>query len=202
MLNKKQPDTDGCRQQSDRQMHEQERLDAHEPGHADHDKSYCTVSDHRAHPRTPSRVHQANWQAMLHNKQIPRAKTKHDNLITVEPICEPAPSRQRKILTNSQRRNIADAPPREIARTCVVDRMTPAPSVVGCQRQCPEHATQPVVGGATPEEGTMTTIMLDHEQTNEEPSGRHSNDKGQTIPKAQSHPHRIPKSDKRTGRYN
>ena len=148
----------------------------------------------------PATSHQSDRQSMLHNEQIGRTQTEHEQRVAVEPIAEPAPTRQGEILAHCQRGDVADAAALEIARACVMDCMASTPGIVGRQRQRADHAPNPVVHNATAEESAVATVMLDHEKTNEEARGRHSYDEAQPIAEAKSSPHADPEHDKRSAR--
>jgi hypothetical protein len=55
----------------------------------------------------------------------------------------------------------------------VVNGVGASPKIIRRKRQHPDHASDPVVGETAMEEGTMTAIVLDHEQPHEKARRRH-----------------------------
>jgi hypothetical protein len=121
----------------------------------------------------PSSAHEADRQAVLYEEQIGRAQPEHDDRVPVDAIAKPAPSRQRHVLPYGQRVDVAHAATIEIARRRVVHGMGASPKIVRRERQHPDRASDPVVGGTTMEEGAMAAIMLDHEKPHQKARGRH-----------------------------
>lgn len=76
------------------------------------------------------------------------------------------PPKQTKgpVFRNRERVNIADPTTSKVPRRGMVDRMCPAPNVVGRQRQHAQHAPDPITGPATAEKGRMAAIMLDRKE--------------------------------------
>src|SRR5215470_10466628 len=79
--------------------------------------------------------------------------------------------------THCQRVDVADSPSVKMARVCMMNRMCAAPVVVRRQRQNTEKPAHPVVRQTIAKEGTMSAIMLDHEQTYEKAGSRHPRQK-------------------------
>src|SRR5262245_21987903 len=78
----------------------------------------------------------------------------------------------------------------------MMNSMATPPRVVGCQREYAEHTANPIVRQAMPEEGAVTAIMLDHEETYEKPCSGYSNNKGKPVSESQDNPHQDPQGDK------
>src|SRR5580704_5529686 len=70
MLHIEQPDPDRGREEHDWQMHEQEWADPDQPNHDGDENRDGGVGCHGAEPWPPTTAHAADWQPMLHNKQI------------------------------------------------------------------------------------------------------------------------------------
>src|SRR6516225_4631994 len=83
-----------------------------------------------------------------------------------------------------------------MARVCMMNRVCAAPVVVRRQRQNTEKSTHPVVRQTIAKEGTMSAIMLDHEQSHEKTGGRHAQQKRQPpIAEMNRCPSQRPKRD-------
>jgi len=54
----------------------------------------------------------------------------------------------------------------------MMDGMAAPPEVIGRERQNADDPSDPIVRQAMPEEGTMATIVLDHEQPDQKSGGR------------------------------
>ena len=71
------------------------------------------------------------------------------------------------VFPDRQQRHVSRAPPVEIACAGMVDRVGPAPDVIGRQRHDPDHAADPVAETPVAEQGAVPAIVLDHEQPNQ-----------------------------------
>src|SRR5258708_35354848 len=68
VLDIEQPDTNRGREHYDWQMHQQERTDADQPYHGGDDSRDASIGRHRAQPGLPAAAHEADRQAMPHEK--------------------------------------------------------------------------------------------------------------------------------------
>lgn len=75
-----------------------------------------------------------------------------------------------------------------------------APTIVRRERQHPDHASDPVVGGAALEEGAMTTIVLDHKESHEKARARDREHQTKPVANIERCPHQRPEQDERPGR--
>jgi hypothetical protein len=82
---------------------------------------------------------------------------------------------------HGQRVDIADSAALEISRCRVVNGVFASPEIVRRERQHPDHAPDPVVGETAVEEGTMTAIVLDHEELHEKARGRHRQQQAEPV---------------------
>src|SRR5665811_1547116 len=76
----------------------------------------------------------------------------------------------------------------------------PSPKVIWCQSQHTDHATNPVVHDALAEKGTMTAIMLDHEEAHEKTSRWHRKQQAKPVADVERSPHQEPEEHKRQHR--
>ena len=111
---------------------------------------------------------------MTQEELVAAAETEHNERVPKQAIAKSAPDGERLKFTHCQRVDIADAPSVKMAGVCMVNRMRAAPVVVWRQRQNTEKPAHPVVRQTIAKEGTMSAIMLDHEQSYEKTGGRHS----------------------------
>jgi hypothetical protein len=81
--------------------------------------------------------------------------------------------------------------------------MGPPPLVVGCQRDNADQPADPVIGNPSSKEGTVTAIMLDHEEPDEECSCRHHQYQPKPVALVQQKAHSQPKRNQGDrGNYN
>jgi hypothetical protein len=126
------------------------------------------------------------------DEQIHRTDSKHYDRISVQPIKEPAPSGQRQKLAHGQRVDIAESAMIEIAGVRMVERVTVSPEIVGRQGQYANDASDPVIHATSAEECAVATIVLDHEEANEETGSRHGEQQVKPVTDAESGPHQNP----------
>src|SRR6266446_6170432 len=162
VLDIEQPDTDRGREHHDWQMHEQERTDADQPYHEGNDSRDASIGRHRAQPGLPATAHEADRQAMLHEKQIGRADAEHNDRVPVHAVAKAAPSGARQVFLYGERVDVAHSAAIEIAGRRVVRGVGASPKVIWCKRQHADHASDPVISATTMKKGPMTTIVLDH----------------------------------------
>jgi hypothetical protein len=111
---------------------------------------------------------------MTQEELVGGAETEHNERVPVQAIAKPAPDGECLKFTHCQRVDVADSPSVKMARVCMMNRMCAAPVVVRRQRQNTEKPAHPIVRQTIAKEGTMSAIMLDHEQSYEKTSSRHS----------------------------
>jgi hypothetical protein len=68
-----------------------------------------------ATPELPTTAHETDRQPMLHDEQIGRAQSEHDDRVPVEPVTQPAPSGSGQVLAHGQRVDVSDSAAIEIA---------------------------------------------------------------------------------------
>src|SRR6266487_6630968 len=83
----------------------------------------------------------------------------------------------------------------------MVNGVSASPKIVWRERQHPNPASDPVVGETAMEEGTMTAIVLDHEQPHEKARGRHREQQAEPVAKIKGCPHQKPEQNQRPGRH-
>src|SRR5262249_3066108 len=202
VLNVEEPNTDGCRQQSYRQMHDQEWPNTHEPHHHEDDQSDGCVGHHGAYPRPETTAHQSDRrQPVLYEEQISRAQAKQDKGIAVKPIVELPPAGQSKVFPYGQGRNITNPAFIEVAGARVMNGMAPPPDIVGGQRQHTDRASYPIVASATAKERTVSAVVLYHKEAHQESGGRQSGQQAQPSTDSQGRPGHEPKNCKAAGGY-
>jgi hypothetical protein len=173
VLDLEQPNTERGREHQDWQMHEQERTDADQPHHGGDDSRDASIGRHRAQPRLPAAAHEADRQAMLHEKQIGRADAEHNDRMPVDAVAKAAPSGACQVFLYGERVDVAHPAAIKIAGRRVVCGVGASPKVVWCERQHSDHASDPVVRATTMKKGPMTAIVLDHEEPDQKARGRH-----------------------------
>ena len=130
VLDVEHPDADRGGEQHDRQMHQQERLDADQPDQQGDDRARSPDWSPWCWPTAASRAHQADRQAMLQDEEIGRADAEHHQRMAVQAIAQPAPEGAGTVLVDGQRLDVADAAAVEIAGAGVVRGCGVAPHVV------------------------------------------------------------------------
>jgi hypothetical protein len=80
----------------------------------------------------------------------------------------------------------------QIAGRRVVCGVGASPKVVWCERQHPDHASDPVVDGTTMKKGPMTTIVLDHEEADQKARSRHREQQAKPVADVKDCPHQGP----------
>src|SRR5271156_4475901 len=98
----------------------------------------------------------------MQHKEIRRNQSEHDERIAVEPIDEALKACLPKIFVGCQRDDVAAATMIEIAGVGVVQRVRAKPKTIWRQSHDSEDATDPIVRRASPEAGSMTTVVLNH----------------------------------------
>jgi len=176
MLHVEQPYADRGSEQHDRKMHEQERLNADEPGESSDDQGNCEIRCHCAGPGLPAVAHQADRETMLQEKQIGWPAPEHDHRVAVKTIFQAAPPEKSPVFSHGQGNDIADTAMIEVAGGGMMDRMRAAPPVVRRQREHANDATHPVVHQTVGEKGTMAAVVLNREQAQEEASSWNRNE--------------------------
>jgi hypothetical protein len=132
---------------------------------------------------------------VLQDEQIGRSHDEHHYRVAVEPIAEPAPSGQGEVFLHGQRGNVADAATLEVSRARVMDGMARAPHIVRRQRDCADHAADPIISSAAAKERPVPAVVLDHEESHKEACGRYSHEEARPITEAQSCPRQEPEHD-------
>ena len=89
------------------------------------------------------------------------------------PIAEPAPERQRPKFAHCQCVDVANSTSVEMARISMMGGMAVAPVVVGRQRQHAKDSAYPIVRQTMAKEGSMSAIVLDHEEAHKKPRSRY-----------------------------
>ena len=112
-------------------------------------------------------------QAVPQQEQIRGSDPKHHAGMTVQPIPEPTPARERKVFADRQSVDVTHAATVEVAAGGVMNRVGPAPEVVGRHGDDAEDPADPVIDGLMPEEGAVTAVVLDHEQAHEKAGSRY-----------------------------
>jgi hypothetical protein len=115
--------------------------------------------------------------------------------MTVQPVFQAAPARQRQIFFHRQRIDVADAAAFEIAGAGMMNGMAAAPEIVGRAGQDAERAADPVIDRFVAEERAVAAIVLNHEQPHQEAGGRHRQQQRQppeavTVGQPHCHPER------------
>ena len=197
VLDVEQPDPDRGGQKRDRQLHQEEALDADQRAHADHDPGDGEVGRHRADPDLLAAVHQLDRQAMLEQEQVDRAERQQDQRVAQQSVAEPPPARQAEVLGHRKRGDVARAAAVEIARGGVMDGVAAPPVVVGRERQHADRPADPVVGQRLAEERPVPAVVLDHEQPDQEAGGRHGQDQAEPVAVAQAQQHDRPEREER-----
>ena len=203
MLDVEQSDPDGSSKKRNWKVHQQEWPNADEPYHDGDQSRDRSVRRHGAEPGLAAPAHHADRQPVPQDEQISGTKAEHDNGVPIQAISKPTPSRERQILLHGQRADVTDPASVEIARTRVVDGVRPPPEVVWCQRQYTNDATHPIVRQPMVEEGAMSAIMLDHEESYEEARGGYGEQQTEPVAEVERCPHQDPEQNQRHDRdYN
>src|ERR1700742_626224 len=172
MLHVEQPYAGRGGEQHDRKMHEQERLDADQPGEPGGDQGNGEIGYHGAGPRLPAVAHEADGETVLQEKQIGWSEHEHDQWVTVKSVFQTAPPRTGLVFAHCQGIDVANTAPVKVAGGGMMDRMRAAPPVVRRQRQHANDAADPVVCQTISEKGAMAAVVLDQEQAQEKAGSR------------------------------
>ena len=87
--------------------HEQDRLDADEPGERSDDDGNREIGCHCTGPGPPAIAHEADREPLLQQKQIGRSDPEHDQRVAVETVFQTTPPGKRAVFAHGQRIEIA-----------------------------------------------------------------------------------------------
>ncbi len=110
---------------------------------------------------------------MTQKELVGGAETEHCQRVPIQAIAKLGPDSECLKFTHRQRVDVTNSTSVKMARVCMMNRMRAAPVIVRGQRQNAEKPSYPVVRQTMAKEGTMSAIMLDHEQSYEKTGGRH-----------------------------
>src|SRR5258708_10213693 len=201
MLDVEQRGCEGRSKKRNWEVDQQEWPNADEQYHDGDQSRDRSVRRHGAEPGLAAHAHHGDRQAVPQDEQISGTNAEHDNRVPIQAISKPTPSRERQILLHGQRADVTDPASVEIARTRVVDGVRAPPEVVWCQRQYTNDATHPIVRQPMVEEGAMSAIMLDHEESYEEARGGYGEQQTEPVTEGERCPHQEPKQNQRHARH-
>jgi hypothetical protein len=120
----------------------------------------------------------AAGNAVQEQKLISRPDNEEREGVPIEPVEQPSWHRPRKILTDGERTDVADAAPGEVARGGVMHCMVAAPEGIGRGREDPDSAAEEVVRPSSLEIRPVPAIVLDDEEADQEGRGEQYQDQG------------------------
>ena len=201
MLHVEQPYAGGGGEQHDRKVHEQDRLDADEPGEHSDDDGNPEIGCHGAGPGLPAIAHQADREPLLQQKQIGRSDPEHDQRVAVKAVFQTTPPGKGPVFAHGQRIEIADTAAIEVAGGGVMNRMRAAPAIVGREGEHAKDAADPVIRQTAGKKGAMAAVVLDHEQAHEKAGSRNSDqERSPGMAEGKRVPGRGPQHDERQSR--
>jgi hypothetical protein len=104
-----------------------------------------------------------------------------------------------QIFAHGQRIDVTDAPLIEVAGTGVMRVVAAPPSVVGRQGQRADRPPNPVIGSPRSEKSTMTAIMLNNEEADEQARCGKRQEQCKSVAERKHRPHQEP--DQTEGSY-
>ena len=132
------------------------------------------------------------WNSLLHQKHPGRAEHEHHQRVSVKSIAKPSPPRARLVFVDGQCRQRTEPAFVEISTVGMMDGVIALPDGIGRHGQHPERAPNPVVRRALLEEGAMTAIVLDQEQSDEKQARRDCEQQSQDIAHVERQPRQHP----------
>lgn len=196
MLDEKQPHADGRCQNDDRQLNEHKQLETDQPDQCGCGQGNSNIRAHGAQPRLPAASHHAERQAVIKQKQICGANTKHHQWVPVCPVFCAFPERSLPVFINRDRIDFTKSAMVETTGAGVMQGVAALPVSIRRECQHTKNAADPVVGPRIAEERTVAAIMLDHEQANQKHGSWQTKDQANPITLGNEHGNECPKSHK------
>ena len=166
VLHVEEPDADGAGDDDDRALHEEVVLPADRQAGPGDDEREQEVG--QVHAPANARLRPAGHEARVVDEDEEPAEAEHDERVAVQPVLDLPRPRERLVLGDRQRGDVADAAPVEIPRRRVMDGVLVLPAAVRQPDEQAGHDADRVVRAARAHERTVCAVVEDDERARQE----------------------------------